>query len=164
MKRFHVHVSVSQLDEATRFYSAMFGMPPTVEKSDYAKWMLDEPRLNFAISTRSGKVGVNHLGFQAETNDELEEIHARLQTADTSIAAEKAAECCYATSDKYWVKDPAGIPWEHFRSLDTIPVYGENTSVESEAGAQSSSCGTSCSPTAAAFQMVKKRVAGCCNG
>ena len=103
MKRFHVHVAVSNLEHSTRFYSAMFGTPPTVLKTDYAKWMLDDPRVNFAISERADAQGVNHLGVQADSAEELEEIHTRLQSADTAIAAEVGANCCYAKSDKYWV-------------------------------------------------------------
>ena len=164
MKRFHVHVAVNNLEQSTCFYSAMFGTPPSVRKIDYAKWMLDDPRVNFAISERTETVGLNHLGFQAETDHELEEIHTRLQSADTSITAEKGANCCYAKSDKYWVQDPSGIAWESFRSLDTIPFYGEQ-SHQGAAGAEQvstgSGCATSCCPTpAAADKSVAK---ACCN-
>ena len=171
MKRFHVHVAVSDLEQSARFYSAMFGMQPTVLKNDYAKWMLDDPRINFAISERAGAEGLNHLGFQAESAEELEEIHARLQTADTSIAAEKGASCCYAKSDKYWVQDPTGIAWESFRSLDTIPFYGEQSHKDA-AGfenaapeAEGSGCATSCCPTIAPKTAeVKSAAKACCNG
>ena len=169
MKRFHVHVAVSDLEQSTRFYSAMFGMPPTVQKTDYAKWMIDEPRVNFAISARVGGFGVNHLGFQAESTEELEEIHTRLQSADLSIAAEKGANCCYAKSDKYWVQDPTGIAWESFRSLETIPFYGEEShkgagGAEVEAAA---ACGTACCPTIDsknADVAVNASAKACCNG
>lgn len=168
MKRFHVHVAVSDLKQSTQFYSAMFGMQPTVQKDDYAKWMLDDPRVNFAISERANAEGLNHLGFQADSNEELEEIHTRLQTADTAITAEKGANCCYATSDKYWVQDPSGIPWESFRSLDTIPFYGEN-SHKGEAGAanakatsEGGACGTSCCPAPVAKAATAAKA--CCNG
>ena len=171
MKRFHVHVAVSDLEQSARFYSAMFGMQPTVLKNDYAKWMLDDPRINFAISERAGAEGLNHLGFQAESAEELEEIHARLQTADTSIAAEKGASCCYAKSDKYWVQDPTGIAWESFRSLDTIPFYGELSHkdaavIENAAPeAEGSGCATSCCPTIAPKTAeVKSAAKACCNG
>ena len=160
MKRFHVHVAVSNLDESTRFYSAMFGAQPTVLKPDYAKWMLDDPRLNFAISERAATTGVNHLGFQADSDDELEQIHTRLQTADTAIAAEKAVNCCYTKSDKYWVQDPSGIAWESFRSLDTIPFYGEQS--HQGAAADGAGCSTTCCPTPT---VTEKPVAkACCNG
>ena len=172
MKRFHVHVAVSDLEQSTRFYSAMFGMPPTVVKPDYAKWMLDDPRVNFAISERAGAGGINHLGFQAESAEELEEIHARLQTADTTIAAEKDAHCCYATSDKYWVQDPTGIAWESFRSLDSIPFYGEDSHQgpsggEKTAGGPATGCATACCPAPAAAtapaDAARPAKAPCCN-
>lgn len=169
MKRFHVHVAVSNLAESTRFYSAMFGAEPSVLKTDYAKWMLDDPRLNFAISERSGKPGVNHLGFQVESDAELEEVHARLQTAGTNIEAEKAASCCYATSDKYWINDPAGIAWESFRSLDTIPFYGKDNHQAQQQGVATDGGGggISCCPTpavSAAAAEVKATAKSCCNG
>ena len=168
MKRFHVHVAVSDLAQSTRFYSALFGMQPTVQKNDYAKWMLDDPRLNFAISARTNEAGVNHLGFQADSDDELEEIHARLQTADTAITAEKGANCCYAKSDKYWVQDPTGIAWESFRSLDTIPFYGEQShkGAAGAAGAEPTDgggCGTVCCPAPAADTPAKDAAKACCN-
>ena len=165
MKRFHVHVAVSDLAQSTRFYSALFGMQPTVQKNDYAKWMLDDPRLNFAISARTNEAGVNHLGFQADSDDELEEIHARLQTADTVITAEKGANCCYAKSDNYWVQDPTGIAWESFHSLDSIPFYGEQ-SHKGAAGAEpkdGGGCGIACCPTPAADTPVKDAAKACCN-
>jgi len=124
MKRFHVHIAVRDLEQSRRFYSAMFGVEPTVNKPDYAKWMLDDPRVNFAISQRHGALGVNHLGVQAETDEELENIHANLGRADGTIVTEKGVSCCYAKSDKYWVTDPQGIAWESFRSLGSVPFYG----------------------------------------
>jgi catechol 2,3-dioxygenase-like lactoylglutathione lyase family enzyme len=136
MKRFHVHVAVKDLSESKRFYSAMFGMEPTVAKPDYAKWMLDDPRVNFAISQRNQTLGVNHLGVQAETEEELEGIHDNLRRADQSVVAEKGVHCCYAKSDKYWVTDPQGIAWESFRSLGSVPLYGEENHTASGA------CGT----------------------
>ena len=125
MKRFHVHVAVSDLSKSIAFYSAVFGEQPAVVKADYAKWMLEDPRINFAISNRGHAPGVNHLGLQAEDDTELEAIHANLQKADTTVFPEKGAHCCYAKSDKYWVTDPQGIAWESFRSLGSIPLYGE---------------------------------------
>ena len=169
MKRFHVHVGVSDLEKSTQFYSAMFGMQPTVKKDDYAKWMLEDPRVNFAISERGGEPGINHLGFQAEDEAELEEIHARLQSADTAIVAEEGANCCYAKSDKYWVQDPSGLAWESFRSLDTIPFYGEDShkTAQPAAAAQSAGCSTSCCPPTlekASVPDVKTTAKSCCNG
>ncbi len=127
MKRFHVHVAVTDLAQSTRFYSAMFGAAPSVQKDDYAKWMLDDPRINFAISSRGNSEGVNHLGFQADDASELAEIHARLQNADSAVVVEQGASCCYAKSDKYWVTDPSGIAWESFHTLDSIPTFNGNT-------------------------------------
>src|SRR5690348_6033630 len=127
VKRFHVHVSVRDLEQSIRFYSALFGAEPAVTKPDYAKWMLEDPRINFAISDRRAKVGVDHLGLQAENGAELEEIGTRLAQADVSTTAQKGANCCYAKSDKYWTIDPQGIAWESFHTLDSVPLYGGDT-------------------------------------
>jgi hypothetical protein len=124
VKRLHVHVAVHDLKQSIRFYSALFAAQPAVEKGDYAKWMLDDPRVNFAISTRGRKAGLDHLGIQAENGGELEEIGARLAQADVSVMPQKNASCCYAKSDKYWTLDPQGIAWESFHTLDSVPVYG----------------------------------------
>ena len=129
MKRFHVHVSVSDLNESIRFYSQLFGGQPTVLKSDYAKWMLEDPRLNFAISTHHQPMGVNHLWFQVESDEELRGMQEQLQAADARMIQEDEQPCCYARSDKYWVTDPSGIAWETFHSLASIPLYGEDTAV-----------------------------------
>lgn len=127
MKRFHVHVSVHDLEQSIRFYSALFGAEPAVTKPDYAKWMLEDPRINFAISNRRAKAGVDHLGLQADNGDELEEIGTRLAQADVSTTAQKGANCCYARSDKYWTIDPQGIAWESFHTLESVPLYGTDT-------------------------------------
>lgn len=131
MKRLHVHVSVENLADNIRFYSAMFGARPTVIKPDYAKWMLDDPRVNFAISRRGGAIGLNHLGVQVESAEELGEMHARLMTLPADFTEEKRAACCYARSDKYWATDPQGIAWETFRTLDAIPMFGGDATKES---------------------------------
>ena len=123
MKRFHVHVAVPDLQESVRFYSTMLGAAPSVVKDDYAKWMLEDPRVNFAISQRGGKAGINHLGFQVDEAGELAAIQARLEAADAKGLQETNVSCCYAKSDKYWVTDPAGVPWESFQSLGTVPFY-----------------------------------------
>lgn len=136
MKRFHVHVAVPDLGKSIRFYSTMFAAEPTVVKPDYAKWMLDDPRINFAISHRGSRSGVNHLGMQVDSDAELEEIHQRLDAAHANVAEEKNVACCYARSDKYWITDPAGIAWESFRSLGNVPFYGEGDDVKTAA-----SCG-----------------------
>jgi hypothetical protein len=127
MKRFHVHVGVHDLKQSIRFYSALFAAEPTVLKEDYAKWQLEDPRINFAISTFAGKAGIDHLGMQAENGEELEELGTRLAQADVAVTAQKGAACCYAKSDKYWTIDPQGIAWESFHTLDSAPVYGQDT-------------------------------------
>lgn len=124
MKRLHVHVAVDNLAEATRFYSTLFATEPTVEKGDYAKWMLDDPRVNFAISARGAKPGVEHLGIQAESDDELREVYARLKSADAPVLEEGQTTCCYAKSEKSWVSDPAGISWEVFHTTGDSATYG----------------------------------------
>lgn len=124
MKRFHVHLAVDDLDGNIAFYSRLFGADPDVRKSDYAKWMLDDPRINFAISARGAAVGVNHLGLQAEDESELAEIEARARSADANGIEERGAACCYAAGNKYWVTDPQGVAWEHFHTLSDIPVFG----------------------------------------
>ncbi len=123
MKRFHVHVSVPDLAASIRFYSTLFGTEPAVVKGDYAKWMLDDPRVNFAISQRGGKTGINHLGLQTDSDAELESLSAQLQSADLAVAAEKETSCCYARSNKYWVTDPTGIAWETFHTLGDVPTF-----------------------------------------
>ena len=127
MKRFHVHVSVHDLQQSIRFYSALFAAEPAVRKDDYAKWMLDDPRVNFAISTRASKAGLDHLGIQTENAAELEDLGSRLAQADVAVTAQKGASCCYAKSDKYWTLDPQGIAWESFHTLDSVPMYGHET-------------------------------------
>ena len=126
MKRLHVHVAVHDIQQSIGFYSALFAAQPSVTKDDYAKWMLDDPRVNFAISKRGAKAGVDHLGIQAESAEELAAIGSRLAQADVSALEQKGASCCYAKSDKYWTLDPQGIAWESFHSLATVPVYGED--------------------------------------
>jgi len=126
MKRFHVHVGVRDLKQSIRFYSTLFAAEPTVLKEDYAKWQLDDPRVNFAISTRPGKVGVDHLGVQAEDGEELEALGSRLAQADVAVLPQKGASCCYAKSDKYWTIDPSGVAWESFHTLGSVPVFGED--------------------------------------
>jgi len=126
MKRFHVHVAVHDLAESIRFYSALFAAEPTIRKDDYAKWQLEDPRVNFAISAQAKRSGVDHLGIQAEDDAELEGLRARLAQADVSTSEQKGVSCCYARSDKYWTIDPQGIAWESFHTLDSVPVYGED--------------------------------------
>lgn len=126
MKRLHVHVAVEDLSRSIGFYSTLFGAAPSVVKPDYAKWMLDDPRVNFAISERSAKIGVDHLGIQVESGDELTEIASRLKAAGETTRDQIDTTCCYARSDKAWVKDPSGIDWETFHSFGEATVYGED--------------------------------------
>lgn len=137
MKRFHVHAHVEDLQTSIAFYSKLFAAAPTRVESDYAKWMIDDPRINFAISTRGGKPGVDHLGLQTDTTEELVELKARAEAADIALRDEGETTCCYARSEKHWVTDPQGIAWEHFHTLDSVPVFSEGPAV---AAADSSAC------------------------
>lgn len=125
MKRFHIHVGVKDLDQSVQFYSTLFGQQPTKVKDDYAKWMLDDPRINFAISTRSNLEGVDHLGFQVDENSELTELTERLKKADLGVYGEGTTTCCYAESNKAWVKDPSGIAWETYQTMADADVFSE---------------------------------------
>lgn len=144
MKRLHVHISVDNLADSIKFYSAMFANEPTVVKPDYAKWMLEDPRVNFAISQRGVDAGLNHLGIQVESGEELAEMQGRLTALQSPVLAQENASCCYAKSDKYWVNDPSGIAWETFHTLDSIPVYGEHAAT----AAAGQSAGDCCIPLA----------------
>lgn len=122
----HIHVGVENLDQSIHFYNALFGAQPVKTKSDYAKWMLDDPRINFAISTRVGTKGVDHLGLQVDEDSELEELRERFQKADMSVFDEGETVCCYARSDKTWVQDPSGIAWETYRSMEDVQLFSSN--------------------------------------
>jgi len=125
MKRLHVHMSVANLDQSIRFYSTLFAAEPTVKKPDYAKWMLEDPRVNFAISTHSGRAaGVDHLGIQVEDGGELQEVYGRLKEAEGPVLEEGKTTCCYAQSEKSWVADPSGVSWEAFHTTGESTVYG----------------------------------------
>jgi hypothetical protein len=125
MKRFHVHLHVNDLSQSIAFYSQLFASAPTRTESDYAKWMLEDPPLNFAISTRGPAAGIDHLGIQTDNGQELLELKQRAQSADMALMEEGATTCCYARSEKHWVTDPQGIAWEHFQTLGNIPVFRE---------------------------------------
>jgi len=125
MKRFHVHVAVDNIEANIRFYSTVFNSPPTVSKPDYAKWMLDDPRINFAISQRGLSPGIDHLGVQVESAEELTVLREQVGRAEIAARDQSNAICCYARSDKYWITDPQGIAWETFHTLDSVPVYGD---------------------------------------
>jgi hypothetical protein len=124
MKRMHIHVGVDSLDQGIRFYSALFGAAPVKTKIDYAKWMLDDPCINFAISTRAGKTGVDHLGLQVDEDSELEELRERFKRSDLSVFDEGETACCYARSDKSWVMDPAGVAWEAYKTMEDMQLFG----------------------------------------
>jgi hypothetical protein len=125
MKRMHVHMSVADLEQSIRFYSTLFAAPPTVQKPDYAKWMLEDPRMNFAISTNSGHVpGIDHLGIQVEDGSELDEVYGRLKQAEGPVLEEGKTTCCYAQSEKSWIADPQGVSWETFLTTGESTVYG----------------------------------------
>ena len=127
MKRFHVHVSVDNLPNAIGFYSALFAAQPSIVKRDYAKWMLDEPRVNFAISSRGRAPGLDHLGIQAEDQNELHEVYARLDQAGAPVIEQGETQCCYARSEKSRIDDPAGISWETFLTTGESTNYGDGT-------------------------------------
>jgi len=128
MKRMHLHVSVPDLARSIDFYATLFGAPPSVVKPDYAKWSLDDPRVNFAISQRGAAVGIDHVGMQVETAAELDELAGRLKAAGARTFDETATTCCYARSDKSWVRDPAGVRWETFFTFGEATTYGEDAS------------------------------------
>ena len=124
MKRMHVHVAVHDLQQSIGFYSALFAAKPAVVKSDYAKWMLDDPRVNFAISTRGRQAGLDHLGIQVESKDELDDVYGRLREAGGAVLEEGQTTCCYARSEKSWIEDPSGISWETFFTTGESIDYG----------------------------------------
>jgi catechol-2,3-dioxygenase len=150
MKRFHVHISVGDLNESVRFYSALFGAEPTLLESDYAKWMLEDPRVNFAISQRSVARGIEHVGIQVENRSELEEVYARLQRAERPVLEEGATTCCYAQSEKSWVTDPQGVQWETFLTTGKSTVYGHDRHPLASPELSPSCCAPSCSAPRAA--------------
>jgi catechol 2,3-dioxygenase-like lactoylglutathione lyase family enzyme len=145
MKRFHVHVSVEDLASSIRFYSTLFAAEPVVRKPDYAKWMLEDPRVNFAISQRSVNKGIEHLGIQVDNEAELAEVYGRLKKAEGPILEERATTCCYAKSDKNWITDPEGIEWETFLTHGESTVYG-NDHVNAEPAKAATAC---CTPSRA---------------
>ncbi len=131
MKRFHIHVGVKNLEKSVQFYSTLFGQEPVKLKADYAKWMLEDPRVNFAISTRVDRKGVDHLGIQVEKESELSEITERLRKAEVGITDEGETTCCYAESKKAWVEDPSGIAWETYRTMADAELFHRRESADS---------------------------------
>lgn len=166
MKRFHVHLHVADLAHSVAFYSKLFGAQPTRVESDYAKWMLDDPRVNFAISTRGSAPGVDHLGFQVDDASELAELKARAQDADLALLDEGATSCCYARSEKHWVTDPQGIAWEHFHTLGNIPTFNEAAAQPQAATADTASlsAGAACCPPARPQVKAATPAASACCG
>jgi catechol 2,3-dioxygenase-like lactoylglutathione lyase family enzyme len=168
MNRFHVHVRVADLSQSVGFYAKLFGAEPTRLEADYAKWMLDDPRINFAISTRGSKLGVDHLGFQTDDAEELAALKARAEAADIAVHDSGETSCCYARSEKHWVVDPQGVAWEHFHTLGQIPVFGESVVAKMAEGADSAACCTPADATASALVRGKpvgvavKPAASCC--
>ena len=150
MKRMHIHVSVDDLDRSIAFYNQLFGAEPSVHQPGYAKWMLDDPRVNFAISQRGDIPGLNHLGIQAENERELAEIKARIDAADMAVLSQAGTICCYAKSDKHWVQDPSGIPWETYHTLDSAPTF--------HASDAETAC---CTPPAQAVSFVSLKKPSC---
>lgn len=146
MKRFHLHVGVTDIDQSVAFYSQLFGAQPSVVKPDYAKWMLEDPRINFAISMRDGAVkGIEHVGLQVENAEELAEVYDRLKAADRPVLEEGATTCCYAQSQKSWIADPDGVVWEAFLTEGTSTVYGGSPDLEQLANADAAT-GACCVP------------------
>jgi catechol 2,3-dioxygenase-like lactoylglutathione lyase family enzyme len=146
MKRLHVHVSVDDLEASVRFYAQLFAADPSVHKPDYAKWMLEDPRVNFAISQRDGRPGVQHLGIQVEDRAELEEVYERLRGAARPVIEEGETICCYAQSEKSWIHDPQGVQWETFLTTGESTVYGsDETRPKGEKAAKAACCGPDCS-------------------
>ncbi len=140
MKRMHLHVSVPDLSQSIRFYETLFGAPPSVVKDDYAKWMLDDPRVNFAISQRSRAVGLDHVGVQVDSGEELGELAARLKRAGETTFDQAATTCCYARSDKSWVTDPSGLRWETFHTFGEATQYGEDEQLPAAAASSGACC------------------------
>jgi catechol 2,3-dioxygenase-like lactoylglutathione lyase family enzyme len=154
MKRLHIHVSVAEIDKAVGFYSALFASQPSVVKSDYAKWMLDDPRLNFAISTRGREPGLDHLGIQVEDKAELQEVYGRLKQAGGTVTEQGETACCYAQSEKSWIDDPAGISWETFHTTGESIRYGDGSGENEARVAHAKAC---CVP-----EVAPASAAACC--
>ncbi len=149
MKRLHVHVAVDDLQQSVGFYSALFAASPAVVKSDYAKWMLDDPRVNFAISMRGRQAGLDHLGIQVETKSELQDVYARLRDAGGTVIEQGETACCYAESEKSWIDDPSGISWETFHTTGENTEYGDGSGEREARIAHPKSSQSCCAPKVA---------------
>ena len=152
MKRFHMHVSVDDLDASIQFYSTVFGASQTVVKPDYAKWMVDDPRINFAISKRGSATAIDHLGIKVDSDEQLTALCEQVTGAQIVAQDQPEADCCYARSDKYWTTDPQCIAWEPFHTLDTIPVYGDSLRAQTRA----------CCDTAPIVDTTTNEASACC--
>ncbi len=156
MKRFHVHVAVADIEESIRFYTTFFNTEPSVKKDDYAKWMLDDPRINFAISNRGREPGLDHLGIQVDDEESLKEISTRLKSAQQPILEQEQTTCCYAKSDKAWVHDPQGIAWESFYTTGSATTYGEDAEFAASTNSQSACCAPALDAVPISFVSKKK--------
>ena len=150
MKRLHVHVSVENIEQSIGFYSALFAAKPAVVKPDYAKWMLEDPRVNFAISMRGHAPGLDHLGIQVETGEELQEVYGRLRDTGSAVLEVGATTCCYAKSEKSWIDDPTGISWETFLTSGESTVYGDSSKEKSGDARIAHTKASCCAPSGAA--------------
>jgi lactoylglutathione lyase len=162
MKRFHVHAHVADLQASIAFYSKLFAAAPTRVEGDYAKWMLEDPRINFAISTRGGKPGVDHLGLQTDTEEELVVLKAQAQAADMTLMDEGETTCCYARSDKYWLTDPQGIAWEQFHTLGDIPTFSESRPAAPQAAASACCAGNTARGKPVPVDVKAASASSCC--
>ena len=158
MKRFHVHIHVEDLNASIAFYERLFSAPATRVEADYAKWMLDDPRINFAISTRGSQPGLDHFGFQTDTAQELQVLKDQANSAEMALIDEGETTCCYAQSEKHWILDPQGIAWEHFHTLGNIPVFHEQAPVMAQDVVSATAC---CAPRAPQTDKVAASTACC---
>ena len=156
MKRFHVHVAVDDLNANIRFYSAVFGAEPSMRKPDYAKWMMDDPRINFAISQRGARVGLDHLGLQVDTDEELSALREQVAAAEISRHEQPDATCCYSRSDKYWITDPQGIAWETYHTLGEAEIYGADSGTKTD---EAAAC---CAPPTKTVKAENRKAAAKC--
>jgi lactoylglutathione lyase len=159
MKRFHVHLHVADLEQSVGFYSRLFATQPARQEPDYAKWMLEDPPVNFAISTRGQGTGIDHLGIQVDNDADLAELKARAATAAGPVLDEGETSCCYARSEKHWTTDPQGVAWEHFHTLGNIPVFGVSKVATATAGAGEVAC---CPPRGKPIAVPVKAAGGSC--
>ncbi len=150
MKRMHIHIAVDDLNKSINFYNTLFAASPSVVKADYAKWMLDDPLVNFAISQRGANAGLDHIGIQVDSEQELAAIKANLDQAELNTLTQQGTTCCYAKSDKHWVIDPSGIAWETYHTLDSAPTFNDSD-------AQTSADSACCAPTAQTVQFISRK-------